>query len=111
METVEYHDHEFDSNQWPFQDPINSATISTKQVFEFGYPILRVCHDGDGDWQILCGTTNDPVDGIVVCLGCAYEKDNSIGELSDLPLGWNAWRKDISSKWVREESLNDEEDD
>lgn len=111
MDTVEKHNHEFDPNLWPFQDPINAAVISTKQVFNQNFPILRVCHDSDGDWQILCDTTNDTDDGIVVCLGCAYEKDKTIGELHDLPLGWAAWRETDSSEWIREErEIEDDED-
>ena len=64
-------------------------------------PILLVSHDEDGDWQFLCGTTNDPKDAAIVCLGCAYQKDRSIGLLADLPLGWKAWRDSIDEPWER----------
>jgi len=111
MDTVESHNHDFEPEVWPFQDPINTAVISTKPVFIQNFPILRVCHDRDGDWQILCDTTNDTDDGIVVCFGCAYEKDKTIGELHDLPLGWDAWRETESSEWIREEGENEEEID
>lgn len=108
METVKTHDHSFDPGEWPFEDPILTAVISTRQVSRLGYPILRVCHDADGDWQILCGTTNEPSDALVVCLGCAYQQDKTIGELADLPTGWAAHRKTPGSKWIREQ-LDEEE--
>ena len=88
---------------WPFSDPPNIRTITTRQVLEDGYPILLVTHDeDDGCWQILCGTTNDPDDGRIVGLDCMYDKDPSIGELADLPLGWKAWRDAPDQAWIRE---------
>lgn len=69
---------------------------------EDGYPVLLVTHDEDGDWQVLCGTTNEPADGRVVCLGCLFQLDRSIGQLADLPRGWHAWRDFATSPWHRE---------
>ncbi len=103
MDTVEQHDHDFPKSEWPFADPENVAAISTVQVFRQGFPILQVSHDYDGDWQVLCGTTSDVRDGIVVCLGCAYEQDKTIGELADLPPGWIAWRDHVGGLWQREQ--------
>ena len=105
MDTVEQHEHNFPKSEWPFSDPENVAAISTVQVFRQGFPILHVTHDDDGGWQVLCGTTSDVKDGIVVCLGCAYEHDKTIGELADLPLGWIAWREHIGAPWQREEKV------
>ena len=83
--------------------------ISTVQVFRQGFPILGVSHDYDGGWQVLCGTTSDAKDGIVVCLGCAYQKDKTIGELADLPLGWTAWRDRVGGPWEREQKAEEED--
>src|SRR6185437_1484593 len=69
-------------SEWPFADPINALAITTKRVLYEGHPVLLVTHDDDGDWQILCGTTNDPADGLVVCLGDMYEKDSSLVHVS-----------------------------
>lgn len=97
-------------SNWPFDDPPNVTTITTKQVLEDGYPILLVTHDvDDGTWQVLCSTTNDPDDGRVVGLDCIYERDPSIGELADLPLGWRAWRENSASAWIRELNPSDED--
>ena len=109
MDFVDAHDHQFNLESWPFRDPTNTVAISTKQVFEHNFAILRVSHDADGDWQILCDTTSDINDAIVVCLGCAYERDNSIGILYDLPLGWSAWRENANSEWILEKN-NESED-
>ncbi len=109
METVEPHQHEFSKSEWPFSEPENVAAISTVQVFRHGFPILRVSHDDDGDWQVLCGTTSDPDDGIVVCLGCAYQHDQTIGEVADLSLGWIAWRERVGAPWQREERASEED--
>ena len=97
---------------WPFSDPPNVATITTRQVLEEDYPILLVTHDEeDGCWQILCGTTNDPDDGRIVGLDCMYEKDPSIGELADLPLGWKAWREAPGKAWNRDVYMAESEED
>src|SRR5690349_15886632 len=99
------------TSNWPFDDPPNVTTITTRQVLEEGYPILLVTHDEeDGCWQILCGTTIDPSEGRVVGLDCMYNLDPSIGELADLPLGWTAWRKDTASPWNREPNPDDKPD-
>ena len=88
VDTVQQHQHEFPSSEWPFSDPENAATISTIQVIRRGFPILRVSHDLDGDWQVLCGTTVETEDARIICLGCLFQRDRTIGELADLPLGW-----------------------
>ncbi len=102
MDTVSQHQHSFPESEWPFSDPTNVVAISTVRVFRENYPILRVSHDEDGDWQVLCDTTVETKDAIVVCLGCAYQRDKTIGELSDLPMGCMAWRDYIGGPWHRE---------
>jgi hypothetical protein len=96
------HKHEFDQSDWPFTDPVNTSAITTVPVARENHPILLVTHDEDGYWQVLCGTTNDPKEGLIICLGCAFQKDRSIGQLADLPLGWRAWRKSVDHPWERE---------
>ena len=109
MQVVDEHEHSFPDSEWPFDDSQNALAISTKQVFRQGHPILVVSHDLDGDWQVVCGTTQEAKDGIVVCLGCAYQKDKSIAELADLPLGWTAWREKVGVPWQREPKPDEEE--
>jgi len=105
------HPHTFAPSEWPFSDPTDVAAITTRPVLEEGHPILLVTHEDDGDWQVLCGTTNDSADGRVVCLGCLFIRDRSIGELADLPRGWRAWRDSVTSAWQREQKEPEEESD
>ena len=102
VEALDEHAHLFSPSDWPFVDPTNAVAISTCQVVHHGYPILRVSHDFDGDWQVLCGTTTDVKDALVVCLGCAFQRDPSIGALADMPRGWTAWRGSAGDPWIRE---------
>ena len=53
----------------------------------------------DGEWQFMCNTTDDPDDGIVVCMGCFFQKFPEVAELADLPLGFDAYRDDINQPW------------
>jgi hypothetical protein len=101
MDTVEEHPHSFAKSKWPFSEPINSAAFTTARVLRDGYPVLLVSHDHEGDWQFMCATTNDPADGLIVCLGCAYQSDTTIGEVADLPAGWQAWRDYVGGPWER----------
>lgn len=90
------------THAWPFDDPPNIITITTRQVLDEGYPILLVTHEADdGCWQMLCGTTDNPDDGRVVGLARIYQLDPSIGALADLPLGWRAWRAHPAEAWIR----------
>jgi hypothetical protein len=87
---------------WPFDDPPNTAALTTRQVLEAGAPILRVTHDAeDGGWQFLCGTSDDPVDARVVGLGRLHARDATLGEVADLPEGWVAWREHAGGPWRR----------
>ena len=102
------HPHKFRQDEWPFQDAENTAALTTTRVVRDNYPVLLVTHDDDGAWQILCGTTNDPKDALIVCLGCAFDRDRCIGELADLPLGWEARRESKGSPWRRKRAAVDE---
>jgi hypothetical protein len=111
MDTIEKHGHTFPESEWPFSDPTNTVAISTVRVFQDSYPILRVSHDLDGDWQVLCDTTVDTAHAIIVCLGCAFQKDNTIGQVADLPRGWTAYRDFVGGLWTREQKPDEEECD
>lgn len=89
-------------DKWPFEDPRNTAAITTRLVLETGAPVLRVTHDADdGSWQFLCGTTDDPADARVVGLGRLCDRDASLLELADLAEGWHAWRERPGAPWRR----------
>ncbi len=86
---------------WRFSEGKNRAVITTKFVVDEGHPILLVTHDEDGDWQFLCGSTNEPADGRLVSLGSAVAEHPALAELADLPVGWQAEREEAGQPWQR----------
>jgi hypothetical protein len=70
-----------------------------------GWPILNVTHDADDQhWQFIngWGDTEEGMEPILVHADHLVELDASVAALSDLPLGWRAWRTDATSEWTRE---------
>ena len=99
---MEEHTHTFAPGAWPFgEDAVNTAAFTTIQVLHHGFPILAVSHDEDGDWQFLCGTTTETEDCLVICMGCAFQLDPTVGRIADLPLGWQAIRDSATGAWER----------
>ena len=61
-----------------------------------------VYHDHNGDWQFHYGYIEDDDEISVVCLGCIYHLDPTIGLVADLPTGWVASRDSINAPWQRQ---------
>jgi hypothetical protein len=92
------------TKNWPFSDPPNLAVITIKQIINQISPILHVTHDrDDGGWQFLGWEQPREEDAMIVSLQEIFDRDSSIGELADLPLGWHAWRKTQTQAWQRGE--------
>jgi hypothetical protein len=87
---------------WPFREERATEVFTSRQVLEDRLPILEVSHDDDGDWQFLCGTTDDEDDARMISLAHALALDPSIGELADLPPGKSARRKRAGARWIRD---------
>ena len=98
MRTVQEHSHSFLPNAWPFPDASNTAAFTSSQVLN-GAPILLVTHDHDGEWQFLHGEVTEQDECRLICLGCAYDRDNAIGILAELQGGWMASRASAESTW------------
>jgi hypothetical protein len=77
----------------------NTAAVTTSRHLRDGQPILFVSHDSDGEWQFLCGDIGDDEECMVICLACAYLRDKTIGELADMPAGWQARRDSVAAPW------------
>ena len=91
---------------WPFDDSRNVAVFTSRFVIEEGHPIFYVTHDReDGAWQFHAQNHMDTTDKDIrlVALEEVYKRDQSIGDLHDLPCGWHAWRQTPSSSWQRQE--------
>lgn len=89
-------------DDWPFAEPPNVATITTRQIIDGNEPILLVSRDpDDGCWQFLTGGSFEVAGGMIILLRNMVERDPSLTELADLPLGRQAWRQRQESPWGR----------
>ena len=87
---------------WPFDQGPRVAALTTRQVLEDGFPILRVVHySDDEDWAFTCGTTYADADARLIAMEEAMQIDPTIAEVADLPLGWGASRTHIGGKWSK----------
>ena len=86
-------------DEWPFQDPPNTAVVTTVQAVE-QERILFVMHGNKaGDWQFHNGEPAKLEDSIIVSLQDIAELDPSIKQLATLPPGWFAMRKHPENDW------------
>jgi len=93
---------------WPFDDPSNVAVFTTKSIVSGQQPVLLVTHDeDDGAWQFLPreGAGHEK-DAAIVSLRSMIERDGTLAELADLPVGWRAWRESQNSPWLRKQSTD-----
>lgn len=87
--------------EFPFYDAPNTATIVCCHITNGKSPILYVSHDeDDGMWQFLCGETHETDEAKVVSLKFAFELDNTVGGLRDMPCGCYATRENKESDWI-----------
>jgi hypothetical protein len=87
-----------------FETP-SGLVYTSRQVMYDGWPILNVTHDADDEhWQFIngWGDTEEGMKPILVHAEHVIELDPTIASLSDLPLGWRAWRADVTDDWTRE---------
>lgn len=95
------------SDAWPFQDEPNTAVFVNRRVVFDDAWISYVTHDADdGSWQFHCEQEGDVTEGDIamVSLKNIFDKDHSIGDLTDLPLGWEAWRSAKNAPWQRQKA-------
>jgi hypothetical protein len=87
-----------------FKEPKNTAVYTTIHVMREGSIITFVSHELDGDWQFM---SDEPLQdfkkvGMLVAIEEVIKKDNSILELADMPIGYQATRKFKKDKWIVE---------
>ena len=93
---------------WIFADDPHSRAITQRHVVSGRAPILSVFHDrDDGTWQMLDGS-DAPADVVGACLHHLVDLDPTLNELTDLPLGWQAWRSAPGTAWQRGPYSEDE---
>jgi hypothetical protein len=88
-----------DIEKWPFQVPPNTGCVTTRQVMDRGFPVLAILHDKDGSWRVLCNTTEDPKDGLVVGLGDLYSKFPIMDKFVNIARGHEAVRESEDAEW------------
>lgn len=86
---------------------MSTAVFTTKYVLEKKSPIIHVYHfDEDGTWQFLSSEeTEADEDFRIVSLEEIIIFDNSVLEISDLPLGYEAHRINENSTWEQAKSI------
>jgi hypothetical protein len=93
---------------WKFPDPPNVAVFTTTRVIKDDEPVLYVAHDAeDGAWQFHAGAESGSgalAEVMVVSLKSMIERDQSLIELADLPLGWTAERSSSGAPWTRSDT-------
>ncbi len=101
------------TQSWPFTETENTACFTQRQIVNHGRPMLLVAHDADdGCWQFLDGSDNLKVaDGVLVTLATMVQRDPTLADVADLPLGWMAWREDAGADWQRMPHEQEDEDE
>ena len=83
--------------QWKFEDPQNTAVITTRRILSKKNGILEVWHDADdGMWQFLDGNEIHEGDAVIVSLKEIVTIDSSVNLLSNflvVTLGEILYRK------------------
>lgn len=96
------------NNMWPFNQPPNCATFTTRHVMTLHRPITRVVHDAsDHAWQFLSDEGASIEDGLLVSLKEIVTHDSTVLEIADLPPGWIATRDRVGAPWKRASQFAD----
>jgi len=75
--------------------------ISTKSVVYENTSILNASHDEDGTWQFLGDDEElSEEDAVVLGLDEIIQIDPTLIEITNLPKGARAFRKNIGSQWI-----------
>ena len=94
-------------SDWPFDDAPNTVAFLSKTVFAGEETVTFVSHDkNDRAWQFLGDRMSEGGGPMLVCLQHPVERDPSLNELADLPLGWCARRAVPVKLWIRSEMPN-----
>ena len=93
-----------EADHWPFDQPRNCATFTTRQVLERSEPILLVSHDADDHgWQFIGSSEVLMADAKLVALEEIVQIDSTVLEVADLQPGWQAIRTTVGGAWTRRE--------
>lgn len=83
-----------------FKDAPETACIVCQHVLDGKNPITFISHDKeDGMWQFLCSEDHILENVRLVSLAEAFQIDESIGQVADLPCGCVVERTEAKGRW------------
>jgi hypothetical protein len=83
-----------------FKDAPETACIVCQHVLDGKNPITFISHDKeDGMWQFLCSEDHILEDVRLISLAEAFQIDESIGQVADLPRGFVTERTEAKGRW------------
>ena len=89
-------------HDWKFDDAPHTGVFTTKAVMDGRDPITRVFHNiDDRTWEFHGPGESKTEDRAYVCFHHIIDKDPTLSELADLPMGWCAWKENDSGRWIR----------
>jgi len=95
---------------WKFPDPPHTGVFLSETVHNGTEAVTYVSHDAaDGAWQFLGDSMTDGGGPVLSCFHHPIDRDPSLVELADLPMGWCAERLQVGETWVRKPKPVDEE--
>ena len=83
-----------------YREEKNLGIFTTRQWLVLKKPILKVIHDGEGDWQFLTGDQLFE-DIRLVALEQMTLRDHTLNEVFNLDYGESAEREFVGGKWLR----------
>lgn len=94
---------------WKFADPPHTGVYLSETVHNGTEPVTYVAHDAeDGAWQFFGDSMSDGGGPVLSCFHHPIDRDPSLAELADLPLGWYAERAKVGEPWVRKKHSSDD---
>jgi hypothetical protein len=94
---------------WKFTEPPHTQAFLSETVHNGTEHVTYVSHDAeDGAWQFLGDSMSDGGGPVLSCLHHPIDRDPTLAELADLPLGWYAERGKVGKPWVRRKHVSDD---
>jgi hypothetical protein len=89
---------------WKFEDGPHTRVFLSEAVNSGAEAVTYVSHDAeDGAWQFLGDSMDGDKPPVISCFHHPIDKDPSLKELHNLPLGWWAERTKPGDAWIRRE--------
>jgi hypothetical protein len=88
-------------SRWKFEDSPHTSSYLSQTVNDGEESVTYVSHDADSDWQFLGDRMNEGGGPVLSCLHHPIDKDRTLEELHDLPVGWYATRENPDAPWER----------